>query len=134
MSLKTSKTILKIFGIFDIISGILVLILAVLGLMGISTLSPEDVAADPSIGNGVIGVIFLLVLALLALLEGIFSLRGAKDPAKIMPAWIFAIFSVISSVIGLFTGGNMGSSISTLIINIVIFIAANNIKKSRAAR
>ncbi len=50
-----------------------------------------------------------------------------------MPAWLFAIFGVISGIAGLFTGAKLGSSISTLIINIVIFIAANNIKKSNKA-
>jgi uncharacterized membrane protein HdeD (DUF308 family) len=77
--------------------------------------------------------VILFVLGLIGLLEGIFSVRGAKNPAKIMPAWIFAILGVITGVAGLFTGGSTGGSIGSLIINIVIFIAANNIKKSRNA-
>ena len=71
------------------------------------------------------------ILCLLSLLEGIFSLRGAKNAAKIMPAWIFAIIGVIAAVVGLFTGGSLGGSIFSLIVTIVIFVAANKIKKSR---
>lgn len=89
------------------------------------------VEADPNISAGIAGMAIFFVIGLVSLLEGIFSLRGAKDASKIMPAWIFAIIGVIAGVVGLFTGGSLGGSIFSLIINIVIFIAANNIKKSR---
>jgi membrane associated rhomboid family serine protease len=131
MSLKTSKRILKIFGIFDIICGIFLIILGVMVLVGASQLSPEEIASDPSLSAGVSGMAIFFILGLLSLLEGIFSIRGAKDAAKIMPAWIFAIIGVIAAVVGLFTGGSLGGSIVSLIVNIVIFIAANKIKKSR---
>ena len=131
MSLKTSKLILKIFGIFDIICGIFLIILGVMVLVGASQLSPEEIASDPSLSAGVSGMAIFFILGLLSLLEGIFSIRGAKDAAKIMPAWIFAIIGVIAAVVGLFTGGSLGGSIFSLIVNIVIFIAANKIKKSR---
>ena len=131
MSLKTSKRILKIFGIFDIICGIFLIILGVMVLVGASQLSPEEIASDPSLSAGVSGMAILFILGLLSLLEGIFSIRGAKDAAKIMPAWIFAIIGVIAAVVGLFTGGSLGGSIFSLIVNIVIFIAANKIRKSR---
>ena len=131
MSLNTSKRILKIFGIFSIISGVFLIILGCIVLVGASQLSPEEIASDPSLSAGVASIAVFFVMGLISLLEGIFSLRGAKDAAKIMPAWIFAIIGVITAVIGLFTGGTMGSSIFTLIINIVIFTAANKIKKSR---
>ena len=131
MSLKTSKLILKIFGIFSIICGIILIVLGVFVLVGASQLSPEEIASDPSISAGVSGMAFLFILGVISLLEGIFSLRGAKDASKIMPAWIFAIIGVIAAIVGLFTGGSMGSSVFSLIINIVIFAAANKIKKSR---
>ena len=131
MSLKTSKRILKIFGIFDIICGIFLIILGVMVLVGASQLSPEEIASDPSLSVGVSGMAIFFILGLLSLLEGIFSLRGAKNAAKIMPAWIFAIIGVIAAVVGLFTGGSLGGSIVSLIVNIVIFIAANKIRKSR---
>lgn len=131
MSLKTSKTILKIFGVLDILAGILVIALAVLGFAGVSQTSAEEIAADPSLSSGVIGMAIILVLGLVSLLEGIFSIRGAKDASKIMPAWIFAIIGVITSVTGMVIGGSARSSVGTLIVNIVIFIAANKIRKSR---
>ena len=131
MSLKTSKRILKIFGIFDIICGIFLIILGVMVLVGASQLSPEEIASDPSLSAGVSGMAILFILGLLSLLEGIFSIRGAKDAAKIMPAWIFALIGLIGAIVGLFMGGSMGGSIASLIVNIVIFVAANKIKKSR---
>lgn len=133
MSLKTSKTILKIFGVLDILAGILVIALAVLGFAGVSQTSAEEIAADPSLSSGVIGMAIILVLGLVSLLEGIFSIRGAKDASKIMPAWIFAIIGVITSVTGMVIGGSARSSVGTLIVNIVIFIAANKIRKSRTS-
>ena len=122
---------MKVFGIFDIICGAILIILGVMVLIGSSQLSLEEIAADPSLSAGVAGLAIFFVLGVIALLEGIFSLRGAKDAAKIMPAWIFAIIGVITAVIGLFTGGSLGGSIISLIVNIVLFIAANKIKKSR---
>ena len=131
MSLDTSKRILKIFGVVSIICGVFFIILGFLTLAGAGQLSPEEIESDPSLSAGVAAIAVLFVLGLISLLEGIFSLRGAKDTAKIMPAWIFAIIGVISGVIGLFTAGSLGGAIFSLIIDIVIFIAANNIKKSR---
>ena len=78
---------------------------------------------------GAIAIFF--ILGLISILEGIFSIRGAKDASKIMPAWIFALISLIGAIVGLFMGGSMGGSIASLIVNIVIFVAANKIKKSR---
>ena len=120
MSLNTSKLILKIFGIFSIICGVILIILGAMVLIGASQLSA-----------GVSGMAIFFVLGVISLLEGIFSLRGAKDASKIMPAWIFAIIGVIAAVVGLFTGGSMGGSVFSLIVNIVIFVAANKIRKSR---
>ena len=131
MSLNTSKLILKIFGIFSIICGVILIILGAMVFIGASQLSPEEIAADPSLSAGVSGMALFFVLGVISLLEGIFSLRGAKDASKIMPAWIFAIIGVIAAVIGLFTGGSMGGSVFSLIVNIVIFVAANKIRKSR---
>ena len=131
MSLNTSKLILKIFGIFSIICGVILIILGAMVFIGASQLSPEEIAADPSLSAGVSGMALFFVLGVISLLEGIFSLRGAKDASKIMPAWIFAIIGVIAAVVGLFTGGSMGGSVFSLIVNIVIFVAANKIRKSR---
>ena len=122
---------MKIFGIFSIICGVILIILGAMVFIGASQLSPEEIAADPSLSAGVSGMALFFVLGVISLLEGIFSLRGAKDASKIMPAWIFAIIGVIAAIIGLFTGGSLGGSVFSLIVNIVIFVAANKIKKSR---
>ena len=122
---------MKIFGIFSIICGVILIILGAMVFIGASQLSPEEIAADPSLSAGVSGMAIFFVLGVISLLEGIFSIRGARDASKIMPAWIFAIIGVIAAIIGLFTGGSLGGSVFSLIVNIVIFVAANKIKKSR---
>ena len=94
-------------------------------------LSAEEIASDPELSRGVGAIAIFFILGLISILEGIFSIRGAKDASKIMPAWIFALIGLIGAIVGLFMGGSMGSSIASLIVNIVIFIAANKIKKSR---
>ena len=109
-----------IFGIFSIICGVILIILGAMVFIGASQLSA-----------GVSGMAIFFVLGVISLLEGIFSIRGARDASKIMPAWIFAIIGVIAAIIGLFTGGSLGGSVFSLIVNIVIFVAANKIKKSR---
>ena len=131
MSLNTSKKILKIFGVFDIICGIFLIILGFVVIMGASTLSAEEIASDPNLSRGVGAIAIFFILGLISILEGIFSIRGAKDASKIMPAWIFALIGLIGAIVGLFMGGSMGGSIASLIVNIVIFVAANKIKKSR---
>ena len=92
----------------------------------------EELASDPSLSMGAMGTFIFPALGLVSLLEGIFSIRGANNPSKIMPAWIFAIIGVIAAVVGLFTGGSLPSAIFSLIVNIVIFTAANKIRKSNA--
>ena len=92
---------MKIFGIFSIICGVILIILGAMVFIGASQLSPEEIAADPSLSAGVSGMA------------------------------IFFVLGVIAAIIGLFTGGSLGGSVFSLIVNIVIFVAANKIKKSR---
>ncbi len=94
-------------------------------------------ADDEEMVTGAVVTIFtviLLLIGVVTLLEGVFSVRASKDVTKIKPAWIFAILGLVSAVIGLvsaFTSGSsIWSSLSTLVINAVIFTAANTIKKA----
>lgn len=133
MSLETSKKILKIFGILSIIGGVLTIILGIVGLAGGGLAATEDA----TVGGIVIVVgLIALVSGIVSLLEGIFSVKAAKDPSKIQPAWIFAVIGVVMSAISLIMGfvnnGASGafSNILSLAISILIFVAANTIKKS----
>ena len=136
MSLETSEKILKITGILSIIGGIVGIIFAALGIFGISgggLLGPESTEEETAVGLAVIGgAVAVIVTALVELLEGFFSVRAANDHSKIMPAWIFAILGLLSGIGSVITGITGGDSliggIVSLVISIIIFMAANTIK------
>ena len=76
----------------------------------------------------------MVITGIVSLIEGICSVRAAKDNSKIGPAWWFAIISlvmgIISIVANLANGSGVAGSIPSLLISILIFMAANTIKKS----
>ena len=134
MTLEGSKKVLKIFGILGIIGGILVLILGVAALAGGSVLTTGADEEEVQLGlMAVISGIILVISGIVSLFEGIFSVRASKDITKIGPAWFFALLGIISAVAGvgsaLSQNGNISGSIGTLVINGVVFIAANTIRK-----
>ena len=136
MTVETSKKILKIFGIISIIFGVIGVIVGILGIAGGGLMASTGV--DEAVGVGAIALVLsviVLVSAIVSLLDGIFSVRAAKDSSKIMPAWVFAIIGLVLRVISLFTNLKSGTSaiVGAVIgigIGILIFIAANTIKKS----
>ena len=133
MTVERSNTILKIFGILGIIGGALSLIM---GLLASFSGQVVTVAAeDESMGFLVVVVgIIMVITGIVSLIEGICSVRAAKDNSKIGPAWWFAIISlvmgIISIVANLANGSGVAGSIPSLLISILIFMAANTIKKS----
>ncbi|MCR5832183.1 MAG: hypothetical protein K6G67_08610 [Lachnospiraceae bacterium] len=136
MTVETSRKILKIFGIISIIIGALGAIIGIVGVVGGGALA--SAGDDMSLGVGAAAIIVSVVLLLsgiVSLIEGIFSVRAANDVSKIMPAWVFAIISLVFSVVGIFTNIKSGTSsivgaIIGLGISVLIFVAANTIKKS----
>ena len=150
MSLDASKKILKVFGIITIIFsilGILVGIFAILGgsVIGIGTATGGvESNANLAAGVGIIVILGLIALigSIIDLISGICSVRAANDISKIMPAWIFALIGLIFDVIGIIsnfvqkrpegyplTAGNIIGLIIGLAISVLIFVAANNVKK-----
>ena len=142
MSLKTSKTILKVFGIISIIFGILGIIGGIMFIAGGSFLGVGlaigEVQASQDIAAGVgllgFGGLLILIAAAVELLSGIFSVRASKDSSKIMPAWVFSLIGLIFSIPGLISAisanNNIVSNIIAALINALVFVAANTVKKS----
>ncbi len=140
MNVETSKKILKVFGIIDIITGIIGILVGILALGGGGVLmaaagAEEEVAVGSAIVV-IIGVI-ILIAGIVGLLEGIFSVRAAKDTSKIMPAWVFAILGVVMQAISVCTSFKSGAraiitGILWLAVSVLIFVAANTIKKNNA--
>ena len=141
MSLEKSQKIVKVLGILSIISAVLGIIAAIgmFGLTGLGAASLDTAAIDEEtagslVGLGLIGVV-ILASAIVELLQGIFSLRAAKDASKATPLWVISIISVVFSVISLinsFGSGTQGifSAIVGLAISCGIFYLANNIRKN----
>ena len=140
MSLEKSQKIVKVLGILSIISAVVAFIAAI-GMFGIGGLGAAGLDVnDETIAAGV-GIMFvlgivLLVDAIVSLLQGIFSLRAAKDAAKANPLWVISLIGAVLavlSVIASITNGEGGQNILTEIFSLVIscftFYLANNIKK-----
>lgn len=144
MSIETSNKILKVTGIITLIFGILgviagiVLIIGARALGTVADVAPGEEEAAAAVGMGatslIVGII-LLVSSIIETLEGWFSISASKDSAKIMPAWIFAILGVIGSVGQLISSlsedpKGIISAIIAVALSVLIFVAANTIKKS----
>ena len=117
------------FGIIAIVLGILAIILGLMVFVGVGAIEEDGKVL------AIIGGLVLLVSGIVELLQGIFSKNAAKDTSKIMPAWIFAVIGVATSVISLVYGAvkditSVFSGIVSVAISILIFFAANTIKKS----
>ena len=138
MTVETSRKILKVVGILGIILGVIVCLGGVLMLAGGSlvqqageiSLTPEELKLMK------LGGIASAVLGLITLLEGIFSVRAANDFSKIMPAWIFALISLIFnavdavwSIIQSAEVRTIASAAFSIAISILVLGAANKIKK-----
>ena len=137
MTVETSRKILKVVGILGIILGVIVCLGGVLMLAGGSlvqqageiSLTPEELKLMK------LGGIASAVLGLITLLEGIFSVRAANDFSKIMPAWIFALISLIFnavdavwSIIQSAEVRTIASAAFSIALSILVLGAANKIK------
>lgn len=137
MTVETSRKILKVVGILGIIFGVIFALGGVLLLSGGSlaqqaggiSLTPEELKVMK------LGGIASAVLGLITLLEGIFSVRAAKDFSKIMPAWVFALISLIFnavdaiwSIIQSAEVRTIASAAFSIALSILVLGAANKIK------
>ena len=147
---STQKT-LRILCIITVIMAILCIIVGVLsmgagGLIGIASTTNEgasELAAqgyDSSTGVaagvlvGALGV-GIIISGIIDLIIGLLGMRGAKDPSKIGPFWVFCIIGIVLnalSVIGCFMQGadatNIVSNIISLALVVWCFFLANKIK------
>ncbi|MBQ9020561.1 MAG: hypothetical protein IJ113_00900 [Eggerthellaceae bacterium] len=138
---------LKTLSIISIVLAALGILLGILFIMG-----GTIIGSDPGVQNavssetglsgtmagpflGIMGII-MIVSAGLELLMGIFGVRAAGDNQKIMPAWVFAllslVFGVISAIGNVTSGGDLShvlSVIASLVISVLFFWFANTVKK-----
>jgi hypothetical protein len=138
MDLAKSQKIVRILGILSIIAAVCVLIGAA-GLLGIGGFGAATMDVnDEEVAGGVVSLmavgIVMLVSGILTLLQGIFSLRAAKDASKAGPLWVISLISLIGAVASLIvtviSGGSFLSGIFSLLVACFVFYLANNIKKN----
>ena len=145
MSLETSRKVLKIVGILIIISAVISLIggIAFLGI-GNWAAGDAEILAEEGAVEGIGGTILLggllLVSGIFSLIEGIISVKASKNNKFGTAAFIFAILGLLSSIGSAInsisndaSASNIGSSVLTIVLSVLILLAANKIRLARKA-
>ena len=143
MERSGSQKALLVISIIEIIFAVLALVVGVAtgvlgGMAGVASLEGELTATEAAYGSAGLALLSAVVIieAVWSLLCGIFGVRAANDNQKIMIVWVFALIGVILGVVGLVSaivngsfGQNAASLIVGLIVDVVLFWIANNIKR-----
>ena len=109
-----SQKTLRVFGILELVSAALYVIEIVQG---------GSAASWVSVATSAVTAYFLLA--------------AVKDASKIRPAWLLTLVALILSVLGavlVFPGGDTTARIFsgiTIVLNLIVFVAANNAKKQQ---
>ncbi len=141
MSFQSSKSLLRVLGIVDIVMGVLLLLFSALtlaggGLLASGVVPMDQVEAGVSSSLVLVAGGAMLFLGGFSLAEGILARRAANDPSKAQPAFVFAIISlllasvtVVSAIVG---SGSPVSAITSVVINVLLVMAANTLRKEGA--
>ena len=140
MTVNSARKILNFAAVIHIICGIPMIVIGILGISGTaaSFVAPEIADSLAEAGPMTAGVIMALsavtlIAGFLAVVEGVLDRRAAKDPAKVMPVWYLSIVLLVINVIGLILSavtGTLGiSSIIEILFTVLVFSAANSIRK-----
>ena len=98
------------------------------------TLEGSGITQGEVAGMFTLGGLMLLIVSLVELIEGILGVRAANDNQKIMPVWVLTLIGIILSAIGVIYQAVQGqlladpSVIASLILSVLLFWIANNIK------
>lgn len=116
------------------------IVVGILGLSGTAaaTVAPEIADSLAEAGSMTAGVVMalsaiILMIGFLATIEGVLDRRAAKDPEKVMPVWYLSIVLFVINVIGLILSAVTGTlgigTIIELLFTVLVFSAANSIRK-----
>ncbi|MBQ9042446.1 MAG: hypothetical protein IJ111_06485 [Eggerthellaceae bacterium] len=134
---------LLVISIIEIVGAVLGLIAGIStgllgGAVGTAGMTGELTADEVAAGSAGLAVLSAIIIieAVWSLLCGIFGVRAANDNQKIMIVWVFALIGVIVGVVGLvyaIVNGSFGQNAISLIVGLVLdvllFWIANNIKR-----
>ena len=143
MTLETSKKILKIAGILTIIAGIATLAIGILSIAmgGVATTMPEA-EVDEQVQTGIIAILaggaLGVIAGIMSLVEGSFCVSASKTGKHATGAWIFSIIGLVLCVVesvstikgGVANTSDIVSIIVGIILNVLVFIAAKNVKNA----
>lgn len=143
MTLETSKKILKIAGILTVIAGIATLAIGILSIAigGVATTMPEA-EVDEQVQTGIIAILaggaLGVIAGIMSLVEGSFCVSASKTGKHATGAWIFSIIGLVLCVVesvstikgGVANTSDIVSIIVGIIINVLVFIAAKNVKNA----
>ena len=143
MERSSSQKALLVISIIEIVIAVLALFAGIStgllgGVVGVAGMQGELTASEVAAGTAGLAIIsaMIIISAVWSLLCGIFGIRAANDNQKIMIVWVFAIIGVILGVVGIIYsivngsfGQNALSMILGLIVDVLLFWIANNIKR-----
>ena len=143
MTLETSRKILKIAGILTIIAGIATLAIGILSIAmgGVATTMPEA-EVDEQVQTGIIAILaggaLGVIAGIMSLVEGSFCVSASKTGKHATGAWIFSIIGLILCVVesvstikgGVANTSDIVSIIVGIILNVLVFVAAKNVKNA----
>ena len=145
MTLERSKTILKYCGIVIAIIAVLYLFLGLFLAFGggYASVNMPQAQTDPEMHKGtlaiMVGGILMAIRGIIHLLQGIFSVKAAKDNKFAKKAYVFAILGLIAAVISAiseFAAPSQTNKVSTIIgliggimISAVMVFAAKTVKE-----
>ena len=143
MTLETSRKILKIAGILTIIAGIATLAIGILSIAmgGVATTMPEA-EVDEQVQTGIIAILaggaLGVIGGIMSLVEGSFCVSASKTGKHATGAWIFSIIGLILCVVesvstikgGVANTSDIVSIIVGIILNVLVFVAAKNVKNA----
>ena len=143
MTLETSRKILKIAGILTVIAGIATLAIGILSIAmgGVATTMPEA-EVDEQVQTGIIAILaggaLGVIAGIMSLVEGSFCVSASKTGKHATGAWIFSIIGLVLCVVesvstikgGVANTSDIVSIIVGIIINVIVFIAAKNVKNA----
>lgn len=143
MQRSGAQKFLLVVSIINIVLGILAVIYGIVTLVGgrsaggVSTEAlmasgANAVEAEQVVTTINVLIILAIVTGVISLVQGILGIRAANDNQKVMPVWFISLislaFAISNFITAIFQGNFQISMVASLIVPILMFWAANNIK------
>ncbi|MDO4538590.1 MAG: hypothetical protein Q4B54_10550 [Coriobacteriales bacterium] len=151
MNRSGSQKFLLVVSIINIVFGALAVIMGLLAMTGGAVIgavnTPEVTSAFDEAGMAqstaaalvMGGSMLIIITSVIDIVIGILGVRAANDNQKIMPVWVLCLIDLVLTIIGVIvslvqngslgSGSSMLSNILSIAMTVLMFYAANNIKR-----